>query len=140
LWKHLTKSFNINNPEYVWSQMLRDKQNSKSSKRQVKQTLVWGHGYEYDDKVLGKVTNFDFYKNIQNNLVNIWRDIPVVGFFGNWDACGKIEVINQWLSAFPQLENNVFQYEDVGHFIEEYKGCEIASKIGELINTKDNNV
>lgn len=136
LWKHLFQSFDENDPEYVWSQMLRDSMNVASSKRQVLQTPVWGYGYEYQDKKLGKVTNYDFYKNMQATIAKKWGDISVAGFFGLWDACGKKEVIQQWQEALPQIAIHLHQYEEVGHFIEEYKGKEIGTQILAFLNRK----
>ena len=51
------------------------------------------------------------------------------GFFGLWDACGKVEVIEQWQEALPQISQHLYKYEDIGHFVEEYKGKEIGLKI-----------
>ena len=51
------------------------------------------------------------------------------GFFGQWDACGKDSVINQWQKALPQIQENCYKFSDVGHFIEEYKGPEMAEAI-----------
>jgi len=113
--------------------MLRDTMNVASSKRQVLQTSVWGHGYEYQDRIIGKVTNHEFYKNIQTSISEKWKNIQVAGFFGLWDVCGKQEVIDQRRVALPQINNNLFQYEDIGHFIEEYKGKEIGLKIIEFL-------
>jgi len=110
MWRHLFQSFDENNPEYIWSQMLRDSMNAASSKRQVLQTPVWGYGYEYQDKKLGKVSNHAFYKNIQSTIAKKWTSIPVAGFFGMWDACGKKEVIQQWQEALPQISNHLYQY------------------------------
>lgn len=61
------------------------------------------------------------------------ENLKVAGFFGLWDACGKQEVIDQWRVALPQIDNHLFQYEEIGHFIEEYKGKEIAHKILEFL-------
>lgn len=72
-WKHIRNSFDKEDPEYVWSQMLRDNLNSASSKRQVLQTPVWGHGYEYQDRKLGTVTNHQFYRNIQTTISTKWK-------------------------------------------------------------------
>lgn len=130
LMKHAFQTFEKESPEYVWSQMLRSTINAKSSKRQVRQTPVWGHGYEYQDKTVGLVSNKQFYQNIQDTIAQKWgakgANIPIAGFFGMWDACGKKEVIDQWMVALPRIQEHLFTYEDIGHFIEEYKGAEIA--------------
>lgn len=133
-WRHVRKTIQPDQVEYVWSQMLRDKMNALSSKRQVLQTPVWGHGYQYTDKSLGSVSNFDFYKNIQTTLSDKWKNISVAGFFGMWDPCGKQEVIDQWRQALPQIENHIFQYPEEGHFIEEAKGQEIGKKILSMLS------
>lgn len=122
-----------NTPEYVWSQMLRDPMNAKSSKRNVSQTPVWGHGYSYMDRVHGQQDNHVFYEMIQSSLPAAWgpqgQNIKVCGFFGQWDACGKGSVIRQWHKALPQMKAHTYAYPGVGHFIEEYKGPEIAEAI-----------
>ena len=102
--KHLFHSFDKKNPEYVWSQMLRSKTNVRSSKRMVRQTAVWGNGYVYSDKQIGNISNILFYKNIQTTISQKWgaegANIPIAGFFGMWDACGKQEVIKSMLGNF----------------------------------------
>ncbi len=60
------------------------------------------------------------------------RNIPVVAHFGDYDPCGKPEVIEQWCEALPSLRNNVYVYKGYGHFIEEFKGKEIADSILKL--------
>jgi len=138
--RHLFHSFDKKNPEYVWSQMLRSKMNARSSKRQVRQTGVWGYGYEYKDKKIGVVSNVSFYQYIQATISKKWGDegtnIPVAGFFGMWDASGKKEVIQQWINALPRIQENLYQYENVGHFIEEYKGVEIGQTLIRFLSEK----
>lgn len=123
-------------PEYVWAESLRPRMNAKSSKRQVRQTPVWGHGYRYRDARHGVQDSHAFYRNMQARVVDEWgapgRNIPACGYFGRWDACGKDSVIEQWQAALPGMRGNVFTYPDVGHFIEEYKGAEIAASIVRL--------
>lgn len=120
-------------PEYVFSQMLRGRANARSSKRQVRQTPVWGHGYRYDDPRHGVQDNHDFYARLQDALPRIWgragRDIPACGYFGGWDACGKPSVVAQWHEALPRMRADTHCFPGIGHFIEEYKGPEIAASI-----------
>jgi hypothetical protein len=59
-------------------------------------------------------------------------DIPVAGHFGDWDPCGKPSVIRQWQEALPRMKERTYTYPGFGHFIEEYKGSEIARSILEL--------
>ena len=131
--KHGSNSIAKDSPEYVFSQMLRSTMNAKSSKRSVRQTPVWGHGYSYKDQHHGSLDNHAFYTRIQGNMSNAWgpsgRNIPVCGFFGQWDACGKDSVIAQWQQALPQMQDNTHKFSDVGHFIEEVKGPEMAASI-----------
>ncbi len=93
-------------PEYVWSESLRTRANAKSSKRMVLQTPVWGHGYRYDDPTHGPQNNQSYYEHIQKTVPEAWaskgRAIPVCGYFGQWDACGKQSVIDQWQTALPK--------------------------------------
>lgn len=132
---HGLKRIPSDRPEYVWSQMLRTKANTLSSKRNVLQTPYWGHGYSYEDSRHGTQDNHSFYDNIQSNISQVWANIPVAGFFGNWDACGKTEVIRQWQAALPQITESTHSYPELGHFIEEYKGPEMAQSILALNKT-----
>lgn len=133
---HCFKRIPVNTPEYVWSQMLRDPMNALSSKRNVLQTRYWGHGYTYDDSTYGLQDNHDFYDKIQSVLPEAWgpngQNINVCGYFGQWDPCGKNSVIEQWHNALPQMKENTHVFPDIGHFIEEYKGTEIAKSILKL--------
>lgn len=133
LTKHARKTISPSSPEYVFSQMLRSPMNAKSSKRHVRQTPVWGHGYRYKDARHGVQDNHAFYANIHDNLSTVWgpsgQNIPVCGYFGQWDACGKDSVIAQWQQALPQMANDTHKFPDIGHFIEEYKGPEMAASI-----------
>ncbi len=120
-------------PEYVWSESLRSKANSKSSKRNVLQTPVWGYGYRYVDPTHGEQDNSAYYKTMQQRVPEAWgpdgQNIQVCGYFGGWDACGKESVIEQWQAALPQMSDYTYRFPDVGHFIEEYKGEEMAASI-----------
>lgn len=115
--------------EYVWSEQLRSTMNAKSSKRNVRQTPFWGHGYSYTDATHGVQDNRDYYKAMQAVVPEAWANIEVSGHFGQWDPCGKDEVIEQWLAALPKMADNLFKYPEVGHFVEEYKGPEMAASI-----------
>lgn len=130
--KHALRRIPKNQPEYVWSESFRNSANAMSSKRFVKQTPFWGHGYSYFDSRHGMQNNRDFYGNIQQKISQVWageRKIGVACHFGRWDACGKDSVINQWTAALPQAVENTHCYENVGHFIEEYCGAEIAESV-----------
>lgn len=97
---------------------------------------MWGHGYSYRDRVHGLQDNDEFYARIQRSVPAVWgqagRPIPVLGFFGSWDAVGKPEVVAQWQEALPQLAASTGVFPGNGHFIEEHRGPEIASGILEL--------
>lgn len=133
LTRHARNSIAQNSPEYVFSQMLRSTMNAKSSKRNVRQTPLWGRGYRYEDARHGVQDNHAFYAHIQDNISKAWgpsgQNIPVCGYFGQWDACGKDSVIAQWQEALPQMTDDTHKFPDIGHFIEEYKGPEMAASI-----------
>lgn len=57
------------------------------------------------------------------------RNIPAAAQLGEFDPCGKQAVRDQWLEAMPNLANAMHVYPDMGHFIEEYKGPEIAASV-----------
>ncbi len=120
-------------PEHVWAQSLSTKANARSSKRMVRQTPVWGHGYTYMDPTHGRQDNHSFYEFMQNNIAASWggknSQVNVAGFFGQWDACGKDSIIKQWQSALPKMKDDTHTFSDVGHFVEEQKGPEIAEAI-----------
>ncbi len=120
-------------PEWVFSESLRGKRNARSSKRNVLQTPVWGYGYSYVDPVIGKQDNHEFYKLVQHKVAGDWgaagRNIPAAGHFGAYDPCGKDSVIRQWHEAFPRMARLTHSYPDIGHFVEEHKGTEIAASI-----------
>ena len=123
----------VNTPAYVFSESLRSKANARSSQRNVRQTPVWGHGYAYTDRKHGRQDNHDFYRSMQAQLPACWgregRAIPAAAHFGEFDPCGKASVRDQWLAALPQLDQAMHVYPEVGHFVEEYKGPEIARSI-----------
>ncbi|MEK9712722.1 MAG: alpha/beta fold hydrolase [Thalassolituus sp.] len=126
---HLFNRLPKNSPEYVWSQSVRSVANARSSMRNVKQTPRWGYGYHYTDPVYGRQDNTDYYRAMQERVPEFWRNCPAAGFFGQWDPCGKDEVIAQWHEALPCMKRATYRYPEVGHFVEEYKGSEIAEKI-----------
>lgn len=131
--KHGLRIIPAGSTEYVWAEQLRSRANARSSKRNVLQTPVWGHGYLYEDRKHGMQDNRDFYRFIQSEVPRQWgaqgRNIPVSGFFGQWDACGKNEVIAQWHEALPAMKTATAIFPECGHFIEELKGPEMASAI-----------
>ncbi len=131
--RHAFRLFPSGSPEYVFSTQFRTRANARSSKRNVRQTPVWGHGYEYEDPNQGLQSNKIFYKFIQANISSWWgpegANIPGVAFFGKIDPCGKSSVIRQWQEALPQLEKETHVFPKESHFIEEHKGPEIAQAI-----------
>lgn len=133
MWLFATKQISKDQPEFIWSESFRSRTNVLSSKRFVKQTPFWGHGYSYKDACHGIQSNHLFYKNIQEKLPKVWGTqesaIGVEGHFGSWDACGKESVIKQWIDALPQSRECMYRYEKIGHFIEEYCGEEIAQSV-----------
>lgn len=133
LTRHALNKIADDRPEYVWSQMLRSRANARSSKRNVRQTPYWGHGYNYLDRRHGLQDNHAFYARMQADIPRLWgpsgQNIPVTGFFGQWDACGKDSVIAQWQEALPQIRPHTRVFPRIGHFIEEYKGSEMAQEI-----------
>lgn len=130
------RNFSKGTAGYVFSEALRGSANARSSKRNLLQTPYWGHGYRYKDKKHGIQDNHEFYRKIQAQLPKFWgpegRNIPVAAHIGEYDPCGKESVRKQWLEALPRLADNLHVYSDMGHFIEEYKGPEIAQSILEV--------
>ena len=128
--------------EYVFSEQFRSIANARSSKRNVRQTPVWGHGYIYEDSFHGVQDNNDFYDSMQKDVPREWglagRNIPAAGHFGAMDPVGKAEVIAQWHEALPRMAEMTFIYPDIGHFIEETKGPEMARSILEMNWPKGN--
>lgn len=127
--RHATGKITPDTPEYVWAQPFTTPANIRSSKRNVRQTPVWGHGYRYRDARHGVQDNHAFYRDLQARIGPAWGELPACGHFGQWDACGKESVIAQWQAALPRMQADTHRYPDVGHFIEEYKGAEIAEGI-----------
>jgi len=119
--------------EGLYRDMFSTRMNALSSKRNVKQTKVWGHGYRYHDATHGMQTNHQFYKNIQKNLPILWgpegQNIGIRAFFGEWDPIARPEVQEPWCEALPQLKGNIQTFPDAGHFVEESKFKEIAAGI-----------
>lgn len=131
--RHGLERFEPGTPEAVWSGQMRSAANARSSKRNVLQTPVWGHGYRYHDPRHGEQDNREFYRRMHRMVPEAWgpkgRNIGVAGYFGAWDPCGKAEVIRQWQEALPQMQEHTYRYPENGHFIEEYKGPEMAESI-----------
>lgn len=125
--------FAAGSPEAIWSDSMRSRANARSSKRNVLQTPHWGHGYRYTDPTHGVQDNHAFYRQMQTVTPREWgpsgRRIPVAGYFGGWDACGKRSVIDQWRSAVPQIDEDLHVFAEHGHFIEEHQGPAMASSI-----------
>jgi pimeloyl-ACP methyl ester carboxylesterase len=119
--------------EQVWRRQLGTRMNARSSKRNARQTIVWGHGYNYHDRQEGRQDNGNYYRFIQETLPAAWgpqgRNIPARAVIGEWDALGKQSVIDQWEAALPQLRGHVEVHPDAGHFIEEQRPGEIAAAI-----------
>lgn len=133
LWAWWRRSIAPGSAEYVWSEPMRSTANARSSKRMVRQTPVWGHGYRYHDATLGEQDNHAFYKTMQRQLAACWgprsQAIQAAGHFGQWDACGKNSVIEQWTGALPGMADDLHRYPDCGHFIEEEQPEAIAQSI-----------
>ncbi len=122
----------------LFQQMFSSLANTRSSKRMVRQTPVWGHGYEYNDPTLGVQNNHEFYQYMQDNVTKAWgpqgNNIPVRLLFGDWDPLAKASVIKQWTNALPQLAGNIQIFPGVSHFVAEYKAKEIAEAIIDVAN------
>lgn len=77
---------------------------------------------------------------MQKEVPAVWgpegKNIKVCGYFGQWDACGKDSVIKQWQTALPQITDFTYTFPNIGHFIEEYKGKEMAASILQMNNLK----
>jgi pimeloyl-ACP methyl ester carboxylesterase len=117
----------------VWLQQFRSRDNVRSSKRMVRQTPVWGHGYRYQDARLGEQDNRAFYRRIQERLPQFWgsggANIEVRGIWGGWDPLAKPSVIEQWRNALPQIQGHVHVLPGISHFIEEHEPVPIARAI-----------
>lgn len=129
IWAYARKAIPPGTAQYVNSEQFRSRANARASTRHVKQTPVWGHGYRYTDARHGVQDNHGFYQTMQRVVPQAWKGIKAAGLFGQWDACGKDEVIAQWIAALPQMENHVARYPEGSHFIQEGKGEEIAQAI-----------
>lgn len=124
----------------VFSEALRSRANARSSKRNVLQTPYWGHGYSYDDPRHGRQDNHAFYRRMQQTVPAAWGPtgaaIPAAGIFGAWDPCAKESVIQQWHEALPQMVARTTVHPDIGHFVEEHKGPEIARAVMAVADAK----
>lgn len=115
--------------EKLYLEMFSDKMNIISSRRNVRHTEFWGHGYCYHDETLGWQDNRAFYQNLQQKISSAWPDIGVRAFFGEYDPLAQQSVQQQWLQALPQLAGHITTFADAGHFVEETKYAEIACGI-----------
>lgn len=129
LWRYWRQRIPEGTPEHVWSAPMRLRTNARSSKRQVRQTPVWGHGYVYTDPDRGRQDNRAFYARMQAMVPDAWAQCPAAGHFGQWDACGKDSVIAQWTDALPRMADDLHRYPDCGHFVEEVRGDAIARSV-----------
>jgi len=116
----------------VFIDQFKPKMNARSSQRMVRQTPVWGHGYSYKDQTIGVQDNREFYKIIQERISKVWgpqgKNIGVRALFGKWDTLARQTVLNQWVTALPQLERNVQIFDMTSHFLEEFRHVEIARR------------
>lgn len=133
IWAFARRRLEPASAAYVFGEQFRTKANAVASKRHVRQTPYWGYGYSYKDKRHGMQDNRAFYEFIQTQITPRWgvsgQNITVRGTFGQWDACGKAEVIAQWTGALRQMLGYIKRYPDAGHFIEESHGAEIGEAI-----------
>jgi pimeloyl-ACP methyl ester carboxylesterase len=120
----------------VFRDQFASKANARSSKRMVRQSAVYGHGYAYMDKRVGWQDNHAFYREIQQSIGPVWgpagQAVEVAGVFGTWDPLGKESVVDQWRAALPQIEEDLQIFEGETHFIEERRPEEIADAIARL--------
>lgn len=130
--KYVLRRIPAGTPEGVFSEALRGKANTRSSQRNVLQTPVWGYGYRYTDPTHGEQDNTAFYQRMQAELPRVWGDLPAAGHFGARDPLGKKSVIAQWVEALPNMQ--VHRYPEVGHFVAEAKGPEIAESLLRLLD------
>lgn len=121
----------------VFRQQFGTAANARSSKRNVRQTPVWGHGYVYTDPARGLQDNRTFYRTMQDDVAKAWgpsgQAIGAALVCGTFDPLGKDSVLDQWRTALPQISENVHAFEGEGHFIEEHRPAEIAAAIAQLI-------
>lgn len=124
----------------VYLQQFKSHMNVQSSKRMVRQTQVWGHGYIYVDRKQGRQCNSAFYQRIQDRISDVWgpngRNIPVRMELGKWDPLAKPSVQRQWVEALPQLAGHINVYENASHFVSETKGEEVARAIVDAAGLK----
>ncbi len=117
----------------IFKQQFKSISNVLSSKRLVLQTPVWGYGNIYLEPQLGNRDTSSFYRFIQDNISDIWgpngQNIGIRAILGDWDPSAKPEVIRQWLTYLPQLNEHIRVFKGFGHFIEETKPKEIANEI-----------
>jgi pimeloyl-ACP methyl ester carboxylesterase len=117
----------------VFSQQFASTANARSSKRLVRQTPVWGHGYAYDDRRLGRQDTTPFYRHLQDRLPRVWgpagQGIGVAGVFGAWDPLAKASALAQWRAALPQIEGRLQVLDGVSHFVEEHRPEAIADAV-----------
>lgn len=113
--------------ERVWIQQFRPSMNARSSKRMVRQTPVWGHGYRYTDARHGEQDNHAFYQRIQQRIGKDWKDIHARGVFGDWDPLAKASVRKQWSDALPQMQIRLLA--GMSHFVEEHESTPIVDAI-----------
>jgi pimeloyl-ACP methyl ester carboxylesterase len=120
----------------IFRQQLEPLPNTKSSKRFVRQSALWGHGNTYDEPRIGRRDTEPFYRFIQDHIEVLWgprgQNIGVRALLGRWDPLGKDEVVAQWTKNLPQLAGQVTIFEGIGHFIEAIKYREIAAAIVEV--------
>jgi len=121
----------------VWQQYS-SKANVKTSKRMVLQCLHWGHGNIYIDPTHGEQDTRPFYRYIQNNISKSWgpqgQNIGVRALFGKWDWLFKEELLDQWVTALPQLKNHMQYFDNVSHFSNEMKPKEVAEAIMDVVD------
>ncbi|MBB6519835.1 alpha/beta fold hydrolase [Pseudoteredinibacter isoporae] len=125
----------LNQQETLYRDMFNSDINSRSSRRNARQTHRWGYGYQYHDPLVGEQDNSKFYQNIQGKISKLWGGkIPALGFFGQWDVLAKPSVLQQWCAHLPQLEDRISLYPKRGHFIEEWEYVDIANGVVSLLN------
>jgi pimeloyl-ACP methyl ester carboxylesterase len=126
--------------EAVFRGQFESTSNVRSSKRVVRQTPVWGHGYQYDDPRSGRQDNTGFYHRIQDRLAQTWgpegAGISAAAVFGGWDPLAKPAVLEQWAQALPQLRADTTVLANVSHFVEEHCPAEVAGAIVRVLTRR----
>ena len=83
--------------------------------------------------LMGEQDTRPFYRYIQDNIGVLWgpggRHIGVRAVLGAWCPLAKIQVIDQWKQALPQLAGHVSIHPGVSHFVDEMRPVEIAEAI-----------